>query len=400
MLNIHSARASTSGRSGLEHAVGRAAAAGIRRARRAVTAKNPFMPSRRLMAKSRARPETVTAAWRYALFAVISLLSPRRCALKISTLLLTASLVVLAASAHAQTIRRAPAFADDALVAPPTTNWATNGGDWYNRRYSPLTAIDRDNVATLKGVWRTHLRGSGLGPQYSGEAQPIVYRRRHLRRDRRERRVRRQRRQRRDPLGIPREPRSREQRRVLRLDEPRRRARRRQSLRRPARRQARRARSAHRPRRVVRASRTLARRLLDHERAALLRRTRLHGLRGRRARHSRPRESVRRARRQARVDVLHDPGPRRSRPRHVAARQRDLDGRRARPSGTRRPSIPSSGSSTSRPAIPAPTTTARSAAATTCSRRRSSPSMRRPASTAGTSKKCTTTSGTTTRPRP
>jgi glucose dehydrogenase len=25
-------------------------------------------------------------------------------------------------------------------------------------------------------VWRTHLRGSGLGAQYSGEAQPIVYR--------------------------------------------------------------------------------------------------------------------------------------------------------------------------------------------------------------------------------
>jgi alcohol dehydrogenase (cytochrome c) len=30
-------------------------------------------------------------------------------------------------------------------------------------------------VASLKGVWRTHLRGSGVGPQYSGEAQPIVY---------------------------------------------------------------------------------------------------------------------------------------------------------------------------------------------------------------------------------
>ena len=38
-------------------------------------------------------------------------------------------------------------------------------------------------------------------------------------------------------------------------------------------------------------------------------------------------------------------------------------------------------------------------AATTCSRRRSSPSTRRPASTAGTSRRCITTSGTTTRPR-
>ena len=38
-----------------------------------------------------------------------------------------------------------------------------------------MTQIDRGNVATLKGVWRTHLRGSGLGAQYSGEAQPLVH---------------------------------------------------------------------------------------------------------------------------------------------------------------------------------------------------------------------------------
>ena len=56
----------------------------------------------------------------------------------------------------------------------PTTNWPTNGGDLYNRRFSPLTQIDRDNVAQLKGVWRTSLGGSGLGVKYSGEAQPIV----------------------------------------------------------------------------------------------------------------------------------------------------------------------------------------------------------------------------------
>ncbi|HUQ51630.1 MAG TPA: PQQ-binding-like beta-propeller repeat protein, partial [Gammaproteobacteria bacterium] len=88
---------------------------------------------------------------------------------------MAATVVVLAAGADAQTIRRAPAFADADLVAAPTANWATNGGDWYNRRFSPLTAIDRNNVANLKGVWRTHLRGSGLGAQYSGEAQPLVY---------------------------------------------------------------------------------------------------------------------------------------------------------------------------------------------------------------------------------
>ena len=63
---------------------------------------------------------------------------------------------------------------DAALVAPPVDSWPTNGGNWYNQRYSPLTAINRDNVAGLKGVWRARLEGSGVGPQYSGEAQPLV----------------------------------------------------------------------------------------------------------------------------------------------------------------------------------------------------------------------------------
>ena len=62
-----------------------------------------------------------------------------------------------------------------ALIAPPTTAWMTNGGNLYNQRYSPLKSIDRTNVGKLKGVWRTRLRGSGTGPQYSGHAQPIVY---------------------------------------------------------------------------------------------------------------------------------------------------------------------------------------------------------------------------------
>jgi alcohol dehydrogenase (cytochrome c) len=72
-------------------------------------------------------------------------------------------------------IRPAPAFKGDALVAAPTQNWPTNGGDWYNRRYSPLGEINRDNVAELRGVWRMQLNGSGVGQQYSNEAQPIVY---------------------------------------------------------------------------------------------------------------------------------------------------------------------------------------------------------------------------------
>jgi quinohemoprotein ethanol dehydrogenase len=90
--------------------------------------------------------------------------------------LILAALIVPAAAASAQTIRRAPAFGGNDLVAAPSADWPTNGGDWGNRRYSPLEAIDRTNVASLKGVWRTHLDGSGLGPQYSGEAQALVYR--------------------------------------------------------------------------------------------------------------------------------------------------------------------------------------------------------------------------------
>jgi quinohemoprotein ethanol dehydrogenase len=71
--------------------------------------------------------------------------------------------------------RQADAFSPAALIQPPLEGWRTNGGNFYNQRYSPLTVIDRSNVAQLKGVWRTHLNGSGVGPQYSGSAQPIVH---------------------------------------------------------------------------------------------------------------------------------------------------------------------------------------------------------------------------------
>ena len=78
--------------------------------------------------------------------------------------------VGLASAGNAQPIEPAPAFKGDALVAAPAANWPTNGGNWYNQRYSPLTQIDGGNVANLKGVWRTRLRGSGVGTKYSGEA--------------------------------------------------------------------------------------------------------------------------------------------------------------------------------------------------------------------------------------
>jgi alcohol dehydrogenase (cytochrome c) len=90
--------------------------------------------------------------------------------------------VLLVVSVWAQGSRRADALASAAadfsgtmLTALPTTSWPTNGGNLFNQRYSPLKAINRDNVAQLKGVWRARLNGSGTAPQYSGFAAPLVH---------------------------------------------------------------------------------------------------------------------------------------------------------------------------------------------------------------------------------
>ena len=72
-------------------------------------------------------------------------------------------------------IEAAPAFSADDLNAEPTDRWITNGGSLANQRYSPLDEINTDNVAQLKGVWMTSLKGSGTAAKYSAEAQPIVY---------------------------------------------------------------------------------------------------------------------------------------------------------------------------------------------------------------------------------
>ncbi len=69
----------------------------------------------------------------------------------------------------------APAFTPEQLTAPPTAGWVTNGGNLYNQRYSPLSRINRDNVAQLKPKWRTSLNGSGSGSKYSGQGQPLIY---------------------------------------------------------------------------------------------------------------------------------------------------------------------------------------------------------------------------------
>jgi quinohemoprotein ethanol dehydrogenase len=60
------------------------------------------------------------------------------------------------------------------LSAPPTKGWRKSGGNLFNQNYSPLTQINRQNVANLKGVWRARLDGSGTNAKYSGEAQPVV----------------------------------------------------------------------------------------------------------------------------------------------------------------------------------------------------------------------------------
>jgi alcohol dehydrogenase (cytochrome c) len=69
----------------------------------------------------------------------------------------------------------APAFTAKQLVELPVDGWITNGGNLYNQRYSPLAQIHTGNVGTLQAEWRTHLNGSGVGPPFSGEAQPIVH---------------------------------------------------------------------------------------------------------------------------------------------------------------------------------------------------------------------------------
>ena len=69
----------------------------------------------------------------------------------------------------------APAFTPAQLAAAPTDGWFTNGGSLSNERYSPLSLLDRSNVAQLKANWRASLNGSGLSPRAGNQAQPIVF---------------------------------------------------------------------------------------------------------------------------------------------------------------------------------------------------------------------------------
>ncbi len=90
----------------------------------------------------------------------------------------------------------------DGLAALPTANWPTNGGNLYNQRYSPLTAIDRANVARAQR--RVARAAARLGHRAAvlGRSADRRLRRRRVRQHRRQRRVRDVDRHRRDPLAV------------------------------------------------------------------------------------------------------------------------------------------------------------------------------------------------------
>ena len=93
-----------------------------------------------------------------------------------AALLLPGAVDVAAADASKPVaIKPAPAFTAEQLKQGTSSGWITNGGTVLNQRYVALDQINRDNVKDLKGVWLAHLGGSGMGTQYSGEAQPIVH---------------------------------------------------------------------------------------------------------------------------------------------------------------------------------------------------------------------------------
>jgi alcohol dehydrogenase (cytochrome c) len=72
-------------------------------------------------------------------------------------------------------IEKAPNFSAADLSALPTDNWPTVGGSLKNERYSPLDQIDTSNVSQVKGIWHTHLEGSGVAAKYSAESQPVIW---------------------------------------------------------------------------------------------------------------------------------------------------------------------------------------------------------------------------------
>lgn len=79
------------------------------------------------------------------------------------------------AVADGEAISPAPAFDGTRLRQLPGRNWITNGGNIYNQRYSTLDQINRDNIESVKAVWRVSLNGSGMEPGYSQQAQVLAH---------------------------------------------------------------------------------------------------------------------------------------------------------------------------------------------------------------------------------
>ncbi|MBT6043210.1 MAG: PQQ-binding-like beta-propeller repeat protein [Gammaproteobacteria bacterium] len=94
---------------------------------------------------------------------------------QITSIVALVMLSVTAGSAFAaEDIVAAPAFSVAELTSPQDDGWITNGGTLSNQRYSPLNLINKDNVANLKGVWRTGL-DSALEFRHNNQAQPLVF---------------------------------------------------------------------------------------------------------------------------------------------------------------------------------------------------------------------------------
>src|SRR6185437_3981483 len=81
------------------------------------------------------------------------------------------ALFVAALSARDPALAQTPAGA-------PVADWRFYGGDAGGMRYSPLTQIDKTNVASLKIAWEYHTGDvtgeGGLGAKREFEATPIV----------------------------------------------------------------------------------------------------------------------------------------------------------------------------------------------------------------------------------
>ena len=87
--------------------------------------------------------------------------------------------VAWSASTRTNEIEPIPAFSPEDLTAEPTDNWTTARGDIYNRQYSALDKITKENVKDLKVAWHTRVAIPTKGkPNFKGvsaEAEPVVY---------------------------------------------------------------------------------------------------------------------------------------------------------------------------------------------------------------------------------